>query len=150
MGSHPKSSRAKNSRPSNSRQANERRGRRAEQWAVIILWLKGYRIIATRYKTPFGEADIIAAPRFRRPKILAVVEVKQRQTLQLAHDSLRTSTIRRIEEAGVYFVQNNPRYTQFAVRYDAVFVLPRRLAGLVLARSLGGRAVHIKDAWRRY
>ena len=39
--------------------------------------LKGYRILARRYRTPHGEIDIVA----RRQQLIAFVEVKARASL---------------------------------------------------------------------
>lgn len=49
-------------------------GLRAESLAALLLRLKGYRILARRYKTPFGEIDLIA----RRGPVTVFVEVKAR------------------------------------------------------------------------
>jgi Holliday junction resolvase-like predicted endonuclease len=32
----------------------------AEKYVMIFLWIKGYKILAHRYKSSFGEIDIIA------------------------------------------------------------------------------------------
>lgn len=50
------------------------RGHAAERIAVLSLRLKGYRILARRFKTKVGEVDIIA----RRGCCIAFIEVKQR------------------------------------------------------------------------
>ncbi|MCR4283578.1 MAG: YraN family protein, partial [Bauldia sp.] len=44
---------------SEARRAAEKRGRRAETLAAWLLRLKGYRVLARRYKTPAGEIDLI-------------------------------------------------------------------------------------------
>ena len=43
------------------RRRAERLGRIAEWLCCLVLWLKGYRILATRLRLPMGEIDIIAA-----------------------------------------------------------------------------------------
>ena len=43
--------------PNPKRQRAERAGLRAEMLASWFLRLKGYRILATRYRTPVGEID---------------------------------------------------------------------------------------------
>ena len=47
-------------RPSASRQKAYRRGHRGEWLAAAALMLKGYRILARRHRTRFGEIDLIA------------------------------------------------------------------------------------------
>ena len=51
-------------------------GRLGEDLAVRFLQQKGYRIIATNHRTPFGEIDIIAEDR----DTLVFVEVKSRRS----------------------------------------------------------------------
>ena len=52
-----------------------RSGHRGEWLAAAALMLKGYRILARRYRTRLGEIDIIA----RDGRCLVFVEVKARQ-----------------------------------------------------------------------
>jgi putative endonuclease len=47
-------------------------GLSAEARAAAYLMVKGYRILARRFRTPYGEIDIVA----RRRHLLAFVEVK--------------------------------------------------------------------------
>src|SRR5436309_14565303 len=54
-----------------------RTGLSAEARAVTWLTAKGYRILARRFRSPYGEIDIVA----RRRNLLAFVEVKARATL---------------------------------------------------------------------
>ena len=51
-----------------------RRGVFAETAAALMLRLKGYAIVARRYKTPVGEIDLVAL----KGKRLAFLEVKRR------------------------------------------------------------------------
>ena len=67
-------------RPVADRQARlkaYRRGHRGEWLAAAALLLKGYRIVARRYRTRLGEVDLIA----RRGRLVLFVEVKVRATL---------------------------------------------------------------------
>ena len=58
--------------PRGDRLERLRRGNIAELIAAGLLMAKGYRILARRHRTPYGEIDVIAA-RWRR---IAFVEVK--------------------------------------------------------------------------
>jgi putative endonuclease len=62
--------------PRSKRVAAFRLGLSAESRAAMFLIAKGYRILARRFKTPFGEIDIVA----RRRRALVFVEVKARET----------------------------------------------------------------------
>jgi hypothetical protein len=58
------------------RRSAYRRGHFAEFAAAALLCLKGYRLLARRYRTPLGEIDLIA----KRGRLVAFVEVKARPT----------------------------------------------------------------------
>ena len=66
------------------RRAGYARGLVAEGIAAWVLRLKGYRVLATRYRTPLGEIDIVA----RRGKVLAFVEVKARPTVEAGLEAI--------------------------------------------------------------
>ena len=57
-----------------------RSGRRAEAWAALWMMAKGYRILGFRLRTRLGEIDLLA----QKGRVLAVVEVKSRTTLEVA------------------------------------------------------------------
>lgn len=86
-------------RPESERRAGragaERRGRRAEALAALVLVLKGWRIVARRRQLPMIEVDIVA----RRGGVLAVVEVKQRQTLDAAIAAVTPTAAARLRAA---------------------------------------------------
>jgi putative endonuclease len=71
-----------------SRARREAQGRRGEWLAAWYLRLTGWRILASRVKTPRGEIDLVA----RRGRLVAFVEVKWRargEDLDLAIDHWR-------------------------------------------------------------
>jgi putative endonuclease len=105
-----------------SRQEAEKRGHRAEWWAALALRLKGYRIVASRFKTKAGEVDIIA----RKRDLIIMVEVKARPTLLEAMDSITPTAMRRIENAGDIWLARQPDFAKLSIRYDMVAVLPLR------------------------
>ncbi|MDR3493082.1 MAG: YraN family protein [Ancalomicrobiaceae bacterium] len=108
--------------------ADERR-RRAERWglsaetrAVWSLRLKGYAIVARRFKCPRGEIDVIA----RRGRTLAFVEVKARSSFEAALEAVTPRGRRRIEAAASAWGARNPAFADFFWRYDIIAVVPRR------------------------
>jgi putative endonuclease len=105
-----------------NRRAAERGGRRAEALAAWWLRLKGWRILASRVRTPVGEVDLVA----RRGRILAFVEVKARATRAEAAIALDDYRLRRVARAAEALL---PRYMRDGdtVRFDAVYVTPWRL-----------------------
>lgn len=104
------------------RQFNERRGHRGEFYASLALMLKGYRIVARRYKTRLGEIDLIA----RRGDLVLIVEVKLRPTLTEAMDAVTRMSERRIEAAADLWLMRQPDHARLSLRFDMVAVLPRR------------------------
>ena len=112
----------------------EQRGRRAETLAAWLLRFKGYKILDMRKQTPHGEIDIIAL----KGKILAIVEVKQRPTLDQAKDALHNANLSRIEEAAYFYQAKRSKLDNKDIRFDAVYV------------TAGLRMKHVKDAWRGY
>ena len=114
------------------RQRAWRRGRRAESAAVLILRLKGFRILARGYKVPVGEIDIIA----RRGRLVAFVEVKSRASVDAAAEALDWRQRRRIDRAARWFLAQHPDIALCELRYDLMLVTPWRMP------------VHIGDAWR--
>lgn len=104
------------------RQKHERRGHRGEWLASLALMIKGYRVVARRYKTRLGEIDLIA----RRGDLVLIVEVKVRPTLIQAMEAISHMSERRIEAAADLWLSRQPDYPRLSVRFDMVAVLPRR------------------------
>lgn len=113
----PPSPSGKKSKP---RLAAELFGRRGETLAAWYLRLKGYRIIATRYKTPIGEIDLIA----RRFGITVFVEVKARQRRDSLADALSAVNTRRITRAAQFFMTRQQTLANSDMRFDVIFLAP--------------------------
>ena len=107
-------------------------GRRAEVWAALWLMAKGYRILGFRLRTPQGEIDLLA----QRGGVLAVVEVKQRATLQAALEAVSEIQRERLRRAGRAIAARRPSLQNMAVRLDLIALAPGRLP------------VHSPDAWK--
>lgn len=99
-----------------------RRGHRGEWLAAAALILKGFRIVARRYRTKLGEIDLIA----RRGDLVLIVEVKVRATLMEAMEAIAHSSERRIEGAADLWLMRQPDHAKLSMRFDMVAVLPRR------------------------
>ena len=99
-----------------------RKGHRGEFFASLMLLLKGYRIVARRFRTRAGEIDLIA----RRGDLVLVVEVKARPTLLQAMEAITATAERRIEAATDIWLSRQPDHGRLSVRFDMIAVLPRR------------------------
>jgi putative endonuclease len=115
--------------PSAARVAAFRTGLSAEGKAAAYLMAKGYRILAKRFRTRYGEIDIVA----RRRNLLAFVEVKARASLEDAAYAVTPRQQQRIIEAAQAWLMAHPEHAEYELRFDAVLIAPRRLPRHVLA-----------------
>lgn len=106
--------------PEPQRVARESRGRLSEHVAAAFLVLRGYRVLARRLRTPYGEIDLIA----RRGRRIAFVEVKYRRTREAAEAALRPKQAKRVARAAAYWISRYPAYEDFEQGFDAVLVMP--------------------------
>ncbi|MET3664016.1 YraN family protein [Caulobacter sp. 1776] len=126
---------AAGARPVRTRQASgaaaRKLGRRAEVLAALWLMAKGYRILGFRLATPLGEIDLLA----QRGRILAVVEVKQRTTIEDALDAVTPTQRDRLRRAAAHVSAHRTGLRDLFVRLDLIALAP-------------GRAPrHLPDAW---
>jgi putative endonuclease len=109
--------------PQPERVAAFRLGLSAESRAAMLLMAKGYRIVARRWKTPVGEIDIVA----RRRRDLAFVEVKARDTLDAAAESVTERSKQRIIAAAEYWLAHHPDDANCFIRFDAILIAPGKM-----------------------
>ncbi len=109
-----------------------RSGRRAEAWAALWLMAKGYRILGFRLRTRLGEIDLLA----QKGRALAVVEVKQRATVEAALEAVSAEQRDRLRQAAQAVAASRPRLKDLAIRLDLIALAPGRLPA------------HRPDAWR--
>lgn len=114
------------------RRAAERLGGRAEALCRLALRLKGYRILARRFRCHGGEIDIVA----RRGGIVAFVEVKARADLADGLAAVTPRQRRRVETAAAAFLATRPAGGEAQIRFDVMVARPWRWP------------VHLADAWR--
>lgn len=106
-----------------------RTGLSAEARAAAFLMAKGYRILAKRFRTRYGEIDLVA----RRRNVVVFVEVKARATLDDAAYAVTQRQQRRIIDAAQAWLMAHPEHAEFDLRFDAVLIAPRRLPRHLLA-----------------
>ena len=102
------------------RQQAEQSGRLAELAALWLLRLKGYRLLAWRYKSPMGEVDLI----MRRGEVTAFIEVKARRSIDLAVESVTPYQSKRISAAARSWMGRDPVAAAQACRFDIVAICP--------------------------
>jgi len=110
-----------------AQKSGDAKGRRAELRAEILLRLKGYQILARRFKSGQGEIDLVA----RRGAVIAFIEVKFRESADAAIESVSERQRRRILNAASAFIARHPKYAAITSRFDIIIVtnalLPRHL-----------------------
>jgi putative endonuclease len=112
-----------------ARVAAFRTGLFAEARAAAYLMAKGYRILAKRFRTPYGEIDIVA----RRRGLLAFIEVKARASLDEAAYAVTPRQQGRIIAAAEAWLMAHPEHAEFELRFDAMLIAPRRLPRHLMA-----------------
>lgn len=108
-----------------------KRGVMAEFIAARFLNAKGYDIVAKRYKTRYGEIDLIA----KRGNMIAFVEVKRRKDAQTAAYAVLPRAQARIANAARMWIAENPHTMECDIRFDVVLVTPYTVPQ------------HIENAW---
>jgi putative endonuclease len=112
-----------------ARVAAFRTGVSAESRAAAYLMAKGYRILAKRFRTPYGEIDLVA----RKRNVLVFIEVKARASLDEAAYAVTPRQQGRIIDAAQAWLMTHPEHAEFDLRFDAVLIAPRRLPRHLLA-----------------
>jgi putative endonuclease len=109
--------------PDPKRIAAFRHGISAESKASALLLMKGYRILARRFRSPMGEIDIVA----RRRGVLVFIEVKARASYDNAVEAVSDRQRRRIVAAAEYWLASHPKEGQGDIRFDVVIVTPGKI-----------------------
>ncbi|MGF1648876.1 MAG: YraN family protein [Hyphomicrobiaceae bacterium] len=120
------------------RRAIEKAARRAESLAVLVMIIKGYRIIGRRVRTTSGEIDIIAC----RGRRLAFVEVKQRRTLAEAEQAVTPAARARMARAVEAWLSRYPEFLNHDIgldRFEVVSLFRFRYAPDTLHTGAAGR-----------
>ena len=107
--------------PEPQRKTGYQTGLRAEKTAEIMLRLKGWRVLARRYKTPVGEIDLVA----RRGNMLAFIEVKWRRDTDRAAEAVHLRNQQRVRDAAALYLQEHPQYNHMEMRFDTIVMAPK-------------------------
>ena len=117
-------------RATSSRKAAENRGREGERRAAWWLWLKGWKLLDRRVRTPAGEVDLVV----RKGNLVAFVEVKTRATVAELDFAIDERRLSRVAAAAEVLME---RYAGPAddIRVDVILIAP------------GALPRHIENAW---
>ncbi len=106
-------------------------GKSAEKQALDYLICKKWTIIATNYKTIYGEIDIIAT----LDNTLVAFEIKTRKDIEILKYTITTKQQMRIINAFNYYISENEAFSSYNLRLDAIFIYPNKTIH------------HIENAW---
>ena len=115
--------------PAPERVAAFQTGLSAESKASAYLIAKGYRILARRFRTPYGEIDIVA----KRRNLIAFIEVKARASLDAAAYSVTPQQQQRIVAAAQVWLMTHPEHAALEMRFDAILIAPKSLPKHLIA-----------------
>lgn len=111
--------------PSPIKNARRKRGKKAWKYGVlsemIAIWylrLKGYKVLCHRYKTPFGEIDIIA----QKKGVLCFIEVKYRDSFEAALYAVSNHQKERLIKTARIFCQKNMK--TMPCQFDVILTSP--------------------------
>ena len=108
------------------------KGVAAETKAAEYLQGQGYDILETRYKTKFGEIDLIA----KKDNLICFIEVKVRKNKSDALESVTSRVQQRIENAALFYISEHPEDVACDMRFDVII-----MAG-------DGTISHLDNAWQ--
>lgn len=110
------------------------KGITAEFRAKQFFKSNGFKILASRYRTPFGEIDLIV----QKKQVLHFVEVKERSTLFQARAAILSRQMNRISKTALCFIQSFPEYEKKCCdfQFDALFVVNHQIYFLEQAWTL--------------
>jgi putative endonuclease len=92
----------------------------AEKYVMIFLWIKGYKILKHRYKSSFGEIDVIA----KKKNFIVFIEVKARYKKINIENVLTAHQIQRIKKSAEDFIAKNRKLQNCSRRFDFIEVRP--------------------------
>lgn len=93
-------------------------GKEGEKLAQDFLLRKGYKILETNFRTPFGEADIIA----KHKGFIVIVEVKTRKTNSFGEPQMAVSPFKqaRLRKIALYYLSKLQK--EIPVRFDVISI----------------------------
>jgi putative endonuclease len=106
-------------------------GLNAEQHTIKYLTGLGWQIIAHRYKTRYGETDIIALD----GEVLVFIEVKARKQVNENYALVGPRQIQRNCQAASHFIAQHREYENYKMRFDFLSICDGQIIS------------HLQNAW---
>jgi putative endonuclease len=103
--------------------STEIKGYLGEFFAVCLLRIKGYKILARRFKTVCGEIDIVA----QKNDVVAFVEVKSRKSTDKCYNAVTDKQLKRIQRTSEIFMRKNKKFSNYFSSYDIILIADWKL-----------------------
>ena len=120
----------------NNQETSYSRGTWAEGQAAAYLEERGYEVLHKRYKTKFGEIDLIT----QKGDMVCFVEVKMRGNKADALEAITKRARKRIENSALFFLSENPEFMSFDMRFDVIAIYKS-------GNMEGFEITHLDNAW---
>ncbi len=115
--------------------SNQQMGRAGENQARAFLVDKGYRWLASNFRTRWGEIDLV----MKDADTIVFVEVKNRQNTRYGQpaEAVQHWKVKHLVKASLIFVMRNG-WLDHAIRYDIVSITNGRIQHIPNAFQAGG------------
>ena len=101
-------------------QVSKVKGKLAERWVAIVLWLYGWRLLATNLKTPQAEIDLLC----NDGNGLVIVEVKYRSSNRgIPFTDSQLSRLARAAQAIQNRLRRSQSYHRQGIRIDLILLV---------------------------
>ncbi len=88
-----------------------------ELLSILILSIRGHRILKWRCKTPVGEIDIIS----KKGKHIFINEVKYRKNIEDAYHFINPKYQNRLEKTYYWWLYNNSKFESLEPQFKYIF-----------------------------
>ena len=88
----------------------------AEYYVTFHLLLRGYSILARRYRTPVGEIDLIT----KKGRNVVVFEVKARRNIEVTTEIVSRKQWSRVKQAMNIFLAKNANYVDYNILFGII------------------------------
>lgn len=105
----------------NAKTQNKVKGNKGEIIAQNYLKQQKYKILCNNFSCRYGEIDIVA----QQKNVLVFVEVKYRSSAKygLGIEAVNTTKQNKIRNTAYVFLQENPQFEGFDIRFDVISIL---------------------------
>lgn len=96
-------------------------GSEGERIALSFIQKRGFKILATNYRSPVGEVDIIAS----KKDTISFIEVKTRQSSRFGHpeEAVQRKKMKKIIRTAQHYLVTHKLYDKVNVRFDILSLI---------------------------